>query len=398
LPSPPATSLADANGRNQLLKKNSKIKLSFCIPTLNRGPFLGTTLESIVSQATDEVEIVIVDGGSTDSTQEVIGQFQQRFASLRYFREDVERGDFSPQTPSSVGFDRDCDRAVELAVGEYCWLFTDDDLLRPGAVQTVLEATRQQCGLIVVNAEVRSGDLSKVLEPARLHLTADRAYKSTESQCLFTDVCNYLSFVGSVVIKRELWIARQKEQYIGTGFIHVGMVFQSPVPGKTLVIAQPLVTIRYGDALYMRSSRYFEIWMFAWPNLIWSFPHYSDLAKRQVCPKEPWRHNRTLLLFRAIGAFSSTEYSNFLAKRLNSRWDKFAARLIASFPGSIANLIGVAYYYLSGRPPGQFLLDLVKSPFYFARAFNRPTTSPEKSPSELVPISGNASRESKRVR
>ena len=373
----PVASLASSNGRNEPLKKNSKIKLSFCIPTLNRGPFLGTTLESIVSQATDEVEIVIVDGGSTDSTQEVIGQFQQRFASLRYFREDVERGDFSPQTPSSVGFDRDCDRAVELAVGEYCWLFTDDDLLRPGAVQTVLEATRQQCGLIVVNAEVRSGDLSKVLEPARLHLTADRAYKSTESQCLFTDVCNYLSFVGSVVIKRELWIARQKEQYIGTGFIHVGMVFQSPVPEKTLVVAQPLVTIRYGDALYMRSSRYFEIWMFAWPNLIWSFQHYSDSAKRQVCRKEPWRRNRTLLLFRAIGAFSTNEYSNWLEKRLNSRRDKFAARLIASFPGSLANLIGVAYYYLSGRPPGQFLLDLLKSPFYFARAFKGHTTSPE---------------------
>ena len=40
--------------------KNSKIKLSFCIPTLNRGHLIGETLESIVCQATDEVEIVIV--------------------------------------------------------------------------------------------------------------------------------------------------------------------------------------------------------------------------------------------------------------------------------------------------------------------------------------------------
>jgi len=359
---------ASARGLVQDLTKSSKIKLSFCIPTLNRGSMIGKTLESVVSQATDEVEIVVVDGGSSDNTREVVSTFQQDFPSLRYVCSNPQNLG-TKSAPSGAGFDRDCCLAVELARGEYCWLFTDDDLLKPGAIQKVLVAARDQYELIVVNAEVRSADLSRTLEAARIRLTADHIYPPTEWQRLFADTADYMSFVGGVVIKRQLWNARQQKPYIGTGFIHVGVVFQSPLHGDALVIAEPLIEIRYGDALYMRTSRYFEIWMFTWPNLIWSLPHFSDSSKLRVCHKEPWRNKRTLLQFRAKGAFSPQEYDGWLEKRLDSQWDRLAARLIAGFPGSVLNFLAILRYFLSGRMPAEYLVDLVKSPFYFARAF-----------------------------
>lgn len=99
------------------MRETANIRLSFCIPTLNRGAFIGETLESIVSQATDEVEIVIVDGGSRDNTQEVVCQYQQRFPRLRYVRDDGQKTGSSGSAPSANGFDRDCNRAVELAQG-----------------------------------------------------------------------------------------------------------------------------------------------------------------------------------------------------------------------------------------------------------------------------------------
>jgi abequosyltransferase len=361
-------------------------KLSICIPTLNRARFIGETLQSIVSQATDEVEIVIVDGGSTDETQEVVAHFQALFSRLRYFREDKKVANAKSASPSGGGFDRDCNRAVELAAGEYCWLFTDDDVLKPGAVEAVLRATRDRYALIVVNAEVRSGDFSQSLDPLRLRLTSDRAYAPEENEKLFIEVANYLSFVGGVVIERQLWLARDKDPYMGTGFIHVGVLLQSPISEPALVIAEPLITIRYGDALYMRSSRYFEIWMFLWPNLLWSFPDFSDAAKRRVSMKEPWRRYRTLLLFRAKGAYSTKEYREWLEGRLTSKLDKIAARLIASCPGSVANFASFVYYYASGRHDLLLILDLVKSPFYFGRAlraldpFHKAKTLPETLP------------------
>ena len=50
---------------------------------------------------------------------------------------------------------------------------------------------------------------------------------------------SYLSFIGGIIIQRQLWRARDKASYFGSYFIHVGVVFQQPLPGDTLVIAEP---------------------------------------------------------------------------------------------------------------------------------------------------------------
>ncbi len=324
--------------------------LSICIATFNRGTFIGATLESIVGQATDEVEIVIVDSGSTGHTAQVVQKYQQRFPRLRYVRQEENQG-----------VDRDFNRAVELAQGDFCWLFTDDDLLKVGAIPKALEAIRQGYGLIIVNAEVRGPDLTRVLR-SRLHrINSDRVYKPTENELLFTDVAYYLSFIGGVVIRKQLWLAREKEPYFGSLFIHVGVIFQSPLPEDTLVIAEPLVSIRYGNAMW--SPRRFEIWMFKWPDLVWSFPHYSDSAKSRVWPRAPWRSIKALLLLRAEGAFSWREYSR-LESHLSSWLDRLVAKLIARLPGPPLNLLGVLYYSLMHPSPGMALVDLLNSPFY----------------------------------
>ena len=132
-------------------------KLSVCIATLNRGAFIGATLDSIISQATDEVEVVIVDGASTDNTPDVVQNYQQKFPRLTYVR-----------LPQKGGVDKDYDRTVEAATGEYCWLMSDDDVLKFGAIAAVLAAIQQGHDLIVVNAEVRGPDMIEVVEPSRL--------------------------------------------------------------------------------------------------------------------------------------------------------------------------------------------------------------------------------------
>ena len=51
-------------------------KLSICIPTYNRAAYIGETLASIISQSNDDIEIVIVDGASTDNTADVVTSFK----------------------------------------------------------------------------------------------------------------------------------------------------------------------------------------------------------------------------------------------------------------------------------------------------------------------------------
>lgn len=330
------------------------IRLSVCIATLNRASFIGATLESIIRQATDEVEIVVVDGASTDDTTEVVRQYQERFVRLRYWR-----------LQTKGGVDRDYDRAVAMAQGEYCWLMTDDDLLKPGAVQAVLTAMQSWYSVIVVNAQVHNADLSQVLSSRRLAFDADRVYQPTASdhERLLADVGAYLTFIGGVVIQRAVWNARDRESFFGTEFIHLGVIFQSPLPTPVRVLSEPWIIIRYGNAQW--TARYFEIWMIKLPNLIWTLPGLADAAKRKVCYKEPWRRPAALLLFRARGAYGLNEYQKWIRPRPGTRVSKFVARTIAQLPGCAVNGLAGVYALVRGRR--LLRVDLAQSPFSFPR-------------------------------
>jgi len=347
----------------------NQIKISICMATRNRGAFIGATLESIIGQASDEVEIVILDGASTDNTEGVVRRCQERFPRLRYFRQET-----------AMGVDRDFAKAVDLAQGEYCWLFCDDDLLKPGAIQVVLDAIKDDYALIVANSEVRNADLSKLLEPKRVPFEKNRIYKSNENHLLLADTGHYLTFIGGVISKRQVWVAREKENYFGSCFIHIGVIFQQPLPGDALVIAEPLISIRYANASWLGKS--FEIWAFKWPALVWSFANLPDSAKSRVSPKEPWRSLKTLFYYRATGVYTKREYTEWLKPRLGSRWARLVSKAIAHFPGRIANLLVFIYHSLFPRPwmGPLFLFDLANGPFCFWRPPMRHRTPLKEQP------------------
>ncbi len=103
------------------------ITLSICIPCYNFGAFIGATLDSILPQLTAEVEVVVLDGGSSDDTVATVKRRQAEHPTLRV----VEQG-------FRGGIDRDIDKAVSLAQGQYCWIFSADDIMFEGAVGQML--------------------------------------------------------------------------------------------------------------------------------------------------------------------------------------------------------------------------------------------------------------------
>jgi abequosyltransferase len=333
-----------------------KLRLSICIATFNRAPFLQETLESICSQISDKVEVVIVDGGSTDESPRVVNSFENRLENLVYHRLD-EKG----------GVDQDYAKAVSLARGDYCWLFTDDDLLKPGAIDGILDAIDDDYPLIIVNAEIWDADFINKLVENRLGLKANKTYGKDDFEQLFIEVAEYLSFIGCVVIKRELWHAREKEPYFGSLFIHVGVIFQERIPGDTLILSQPLIKIRYGNALW--TDRSFEIWIFKWPELLWSFRSISDRAKMKVRKKEPRQRLKTLLLFRAQGTYGKDEYWRWIRPLPYSKGQQLILGLIANLPGHLLNLLASIYYRRRSHWSGVQLYDIRKSRYHYRNLF-----------------------------
>lgn len=322
--------------------------LSVCIATFRRGAFIGKTLESIIGQMDDRVELVVLDGASPDDTAAVVGRYAERCPQLRYQREDI-----------NSGVDADYDKAVRIARGRYCWLMTDDDVLVPGAIARVLDALADLPALLVLNAQVRTVDLGEVLQPRLLVQAQDSEFATGDAAGVFTALAAHLKFIGAVVIDRSLWLSREREPYYGSLFIHVGVIFQAPLPGPVRVLAEPVMWIRYGNAMW--SARGFEIWMYLWPRLVWSFPGFTEAQKASVCSREPWRKPVKLGVQRALGGFSREEYRRVFAG-VGASPSRFAAWLISGLPPRLANAFASLACLAIPRRSRLNLYDLSRNP------------------------------------
>jgi abequosyltransferase len=176
------------------------IRLSICIPIYNCAEFVGQALDSILPQVKEGVEVVVYDGGSTDDTAISMGYYVKAWSNLQYHRAS-ERG----------GIDADMAKCVGFAKGEYCWLFSGDDVMRPGAIERALEWAKRGhdvfiCKHTVCNIDMIVSRELPVLQPDQV-FTANLA-KSNERVEWFKRAATteaFFSFISGLIVRREKW-------------------------------------------------------------------------------------------------------------------------------------------------------------------------------------------------
>jgi len=105
-----------------------EIKLSIIIPTLNQGATIEDTLLSILAQNYGNLEIIVMDGGSSDATMDVLERYKPWIAHL------VSQMDGGQSQAINQGFN--------LASGDiFAWINSDDYYL-PGAFHRVVSLFR----------------------------------------------------------------------------------------------------------------------------------------------------------------------------------------------------------------------------------------------------------------
>ena len=303
------------------------MRLSVCITTRNRAASLGATLENILAQCPADVEVVVVDGASTDDTVRVVEELATRHPRLRLIL-----------SPDNVGLDADYDTCIQAANGEYCWLFADDDLLAPGAIERVLQACQARPLVIITDAAVYNSDFSQLELERRLPRLGQLTYRGDETATFFQDCAWHLTFIGVVIVQREFWLVRERRRYYRCEFIHCGVLFQAPIPGPIEVIREPLVQIRNGVGNWV--SRWFEVWMYKWPRLLWSFSWIDPAITKKILEAEPWRSAERLLSARASGYYGWHQFRQLVVPRAQRRSHLWAPLLVAALPASAATPLG----------------------------------------------------------
>ena len=94
-------------------------KVSVVIPLYNRRDYIADCIQSVLEQDFADFEIVVVDDGSTDGSDEVIAGLKD--SRIRYYRNETNRG---------ISYTRN--RLNTLASGSYIAILDSDDLAEPG--------------------------------------------------------------------------------------------------------------------------------------------------------------------------------------------------------------------------------------------------------------------------
>jgi len=103
-------------------------RLSIVIPSFNQGDFIERTIVSILSQDYPALELILMDGGSTDETMTVVEQYRDRFAIVKH-ENDAGQADAIA-------------RGFAMSTGEIMTWLNSDDTYLPGTLRRVGEFFR----------------------------------------------------------------------------------------------------------------------------------------------------------------------------------------------------------------------------------------------------------------
>ena len=136
--------------------------VSVVVPSYQQGRFLEQALRSVLEQEYEPLEVIVVDGGSSDETVEVIRRHEDRLAWW------TSESDHGQAHALNKGFAR--------AGGEVLGWLASDDVLEPGAVARVVDELEERPDVVLVYGEAlfvdESGAELFALEPRAFDIEA----------------------------------------------------------------------------------------------------------------------------------------------------------------------------------------------------------------------------------
>ena len=105
-------------------------RITIIVPSYNQGRYLEETLQSVISQSYPDLELFVIDGGSTDNSVSVIKKHENH---IQWWVSEKDRGQSDA-----------LNKGLKRATGEIVNWLGSDDLLTPGTLQQVAEIFRSQ--------------------------------------------------------------------------------------------------------------------------------------------------------------------------------------------------------------------------------------------------------------
>jgi teichuronic acid biosynthesis glycosyltransferase TuaG len=164
---------------------------SVIIPTYNSEKYLIETIESVLNQTYPNIEIIVIDDGSTDSTSEILRPY---FKDIQYY---IIPHSGLPAVPRNYG--------IAISKGKYIAFLDSDDIWLPDKIlkQYDIFLNHNSVGLVSTNA-LRFYDNEDGDEECTALETLFLSKKYSTGIYQFSDLlCNNFIITSSVVISRD---------------------------------------------------------------------------------------------------------------------------------------------------------------------------------------------------
>lgn len=113
-------------------EKNMDKKISVIIPVYNVEKYLARCLNSIIKNTYKNIEIILVNDGSKDKSQEIIDKYKNKYGNIIKAKEQENKG---PAEARNVG--------IEMASGEYIMFVDSDDFIKEDYIENYVQPLQE---------------------------------------------------------------------------------------------------------------------------------------------------------------------------------------------------------------------------------------------------------------
>ncbi|SEG09836.1 glycosyltransferase family 2 protein [Lachnospira multipara] len=180
--------------------------VSICIPAYNNADYITETMDSIMNQTYPNIELIVVDDGSKDSTWEVINEYKKNYEKNELTNKpNVNRKIRLYKNEKNLGMSGNWNHSLELCTGKYLKLVCADDLMDPNLTETEVSIMEQDEEVLCVSSDTRFVDLNGDLKGyyRRYHKNGKIDGKKAVKYSAFTR--NYLGAPAANLFRKEIY-------------------------------------------------------------------------------------------------------------------------------------------------------------------------------------------------